>query len=532
MKMNKKLISLTIFGGLIFPMNAFALQKSETIYSTLNYKGDNIKTTVSNHLSFIDQSQIEDETELKNILNIGGIETFSLNGKKLTWNTQDKDIFYEGETEKKSPIEVSFKYFLNNEEKEVTDILGLSGKIKIQMTFSNKEEKKATINGHTETLYTPFVTTIGTILNSKNNKNISISNGKVVSTGSRHMVVGLASPGLYESIGLQEFKNLNEITIEYETTKFELNNIYIVSTPKLLESSDLEIFDKMDDLYMNVSELQKNMNTLEKGILELSSGIEKINNGSSELVSSLKAAAEGAKKVQKGSGTLKNGLYEMTKALNIAKKELKKLDMSSFDSVDTLKGQNTNTINTLLKTTGMNLDQLKSFYEKYKLQSYKGSDEKMIALKNAYEMVVLLQTNNMALEKSTSTLKTLIAKLDSLISTSETAIGKLTSGSESLNSGIVTLKSGIDKIYAGSVTLNNGTKELVSGAKTLQNGAQKFNKQGIGTLSNYAYTLKNYSDKAEYLVNLSQEYNGFASNNSNQILFVSKVESAKLTYKK
>ena len=282
MKKNKILISLTLAGTLLLPMNVFALQKNETIYSTLNYKGEMTKTTVSNHLSFLEKDTIEDETQLKNILNIGGNETFTLNGNQLSWNTQDKDIYYEGEIEKEGPIGISIRYFLNEEEKDAKEMVGLSGKVKIQMTFSNKEEHQVIIHGKNETIYTPFVSTVGTILNSKNNKNIFISNGKVVSTGNRHMIVGIASPGLYESMGLEEFKNFNEVIIEYETTKFELNTIYVVSTPKLLESSDLEIFDKMDNLYQNVSELQKNMNTLEKGIIELASGVEKINNGSSE----------------------------------------------------------------------------------------------------------------------------------------------------------------------------------------------------------------------------------------------------------
>ncbi len=532
MKKKNKIIGLSLATLLIVPNPVFALKKSETIYANLDYKGINTKTSVSNHLSFIDKNQLEDDSELKNILNIGGLETFTSNGTKLTWNTDQKDIYYTGDTESELPIDVSIKYFLNEEELDAKDILGSAGKIKIQISFKNKEEQTVTINGKRTTIYTPFVTTIGTIINSNANKDISVSNGKVVSTGNRNMVVGLASPGLYESLGLEEFKNLNQITIEYTTTKFELNNIYIVSTPKLLEKKDLEIFNKMDNLYSNVSELQKNMNILENGIIELANGITQINNGSTELVNSLKSAVDGTKNVKEGATSLHNGLKEISLSLKNAKKELENTDTSSIKSIETLKSQNNIAIEKLIATTKMSKEELTTAYETYNLKDYKGTDPNLLALKNAYEIIYLLETNNQALTTTTASINTLTKKLSTLINTLDSAIEKLEKGSSTLTSGITTLQSGIEKIYAGSKTLKSGTEALNKGATTLKSGAKEFNKQGIGTLSDYAYTLKTYSDKAEALVKLSEEYNGFASNNSDETIMIEKVEALKLNYRK
>lgn len=530
MKKINKILTLTIAGSFLLPIHASALQKRETIYSTLNPSGEKTKMTVSNHLSFLDQSKIEDETTLKNILNIGGNETFFVNGNRLTWNTQEKDIYYEGEIEKELPIRTTIRYYLNDEEKELKDILGTSGTIKIQIHFENLEKQTVNVNGKNTELSTPFVTTVGMMLNSNFNKNISITNGKVVGTGSRNILVGIASPGLYHSMGLEELKNFDDLSISFETIKFELPTIYLVSTPKLLSDADFNVFSKMDSLYSNISELQKNMNTLESGVLELSNGIASLNQGSKELMSSLKTLSTATKELQTGSVTLVNGLKEVLKSLKAVKEELSKVDTSSFSSLETLKNQNANAVKSLLASTGMSETDLKTAYDTYQLKSYKGTDANLLALKNAYELIFLLNTNTSALTKTESTIGTLQEKLNTLVTSLDSAISKLEAGSLKLSSSISELKVGVDKIYQGSITLNQGANALNTGAKTLCEGTSKFNKQGIGALKESAITLKNYSDKVEALTKLSEEYQGFGSNNSNQTLFVSKVDSVKLQY--
>ena len=47
---------------------------------------------------------LSDVSDLKDIKNVKGDETFSQNGDKLTWNTDDKDIYYQGTTTKDLPV--------------------------------------------------------------------------------------------------------------------------------------------------------------------------------------------------------------------------------------------------------------------------------------------------------------------------------------------------------------------------------------------------------------------------------------------
>ena len=240
-KINKIISGMLISSMLIAPVSTFALTKDEVE-----------KTVVNNHIFNLDKGEVNDDTELKKILNINGTEKFSKDGNLLTWNSTGKDIFYQGSSDKELPITVDVKYYLNGKEMSAKKMAGKKGEVKIRLSFKN--------NIYSNGLYTPFVVTMGTTLSNKENTNIEISNGKVVSTGKKSMAVALASPGLYESLGLDELKNLDEVVLSYKTTNFKLNNVYIISTPKLLSDADLSIFNKMDTLNSSLGLLQTNMN--------------------------------------------------------------------------------------------------------------------------------------------------------------------------------------------------------------------------------------------------------------------------------
>ena len=129
------------------PLTVLAYDKNETVYTNLKYDGSIEKITVSNHLSNLTDKDIEDETTLKDILNISGDESFYQNENKLTWkSSKSNEIFYQGVSEQATPIEVNVKYFLNGEETNYKDMEGKSGDIKIELNFTNRLEKYVVIN--------------------------------------------------------------------------------------------------------------------------------------------------------------------------------------------------------------------------------------------------------------------------------------------------------------------------------------------------------------------------------------------------
>lgn len=511
------------------PLSVNAMTKNEIIYSNMNYNGEFYKTIVNNHLTLDgEKEELEDETKLKNILNLNGKETYKLDGSKVTWQNLGKDIFYSGEIEKEQPIKTEVKYYLDGEETNPTDIAGKKGKIKIEFKFTNDLKNKVKVNGKYENLYTPFVVTMGTVIDNKVNSNITVTNGKAVDTGSRNMVVALASPGLYESLGIKELKDMDKITLEYETTNFSLSNVYIVATPKLIEEEDLKVFDEVDSVYNNVQKLQLNMDKLTEGAKSLDEGAAKLSNGAEALSKNIKIASESIKKIQNGSISLNKGIEDAIKKISKATASLNSNEtQKSIETLKCLKSQNTNAINTIVKKSGVSFEMLEAIYKQNNLKEYTGDNEQLKQVKEAYELITLLQGNNMAIDQTIKTSEETQKTLASLVQQLTNGLIKARDGSKELSEGLTKLNIGVSKIYDGSVELKEGTENLKDGTSTIKEGTAKLNKEGINKLSGYAKTIKGYSDKAEALVNLSKEYKGYASDNSDSTMFIYLIKSLK-----
>ena len=99
----------------------------------------------------------------------------------------------------------------------------------------------------------------------------------------------------------------------------------------------------------------------------------------------------------------------------------------------------------------------------------------------------------------------------------------LSAGSNKLSDGTNDLNNGLEKLYKGSTSLEEGTLKLSNGSIELRDGICKINKEGINKLTSYGNKLSNYSNSVEELVNLSKNYKGFASNNSDEVIFIYKL---------
>lgn len=532
MKKTKKWIYPLIISGLLLTpaFSANALIKKETVYTNLEYTGNLLKSSVSNHLFINSSDEIEDETELKNILNINGKETYTLHENQIIWKGNNKDIFYRGTLEKDLPIKVKLEYFLNDKMVDAKDILGKSGDIKIKIHFQNNEKNTVRVNGKNTTMYTPFVVTLGMILNSENNQDLEINNGKIVDSGTKNIVVGIASPGMYKNFGVEELKSLEDIIITYKTTNFKTTDIYMVATPKMLENTDFKIFDKMNNLSKNLDTLKTSIDTIEKGIKELESGSKTLANGNNEITTNLKIALDAVKKLEAGSKELKSSIDTAVSSLNKAAESIKNANINnSLAGLNSLKEKNKKAknalINTLTTKTNMDYQTLMNYY-KTTLINYNGTEENTIYLKINCELILLLDANETTYETLINKLTPLLKQVESLTSYL-TKINELQKGVNELNGGLNQVKNGLTKLYDGSKNLTNGANTLQKGVTTLSSGISKLNKEGITPLTKYGSTIKSYSNKTKTLVNLSKEYNGFSSNNTTNTTFVYKIEKAK-----
>ena len=183
-----------------------AVGKDETVYVKTDASGNTKDITVSDWLKNTDgTSSIQDASDLTDITNVKGDETYAQedNGDML-WTSDGSDIYYQGKSNGQLPVDVKITYYLDGQEIAPENLAGKSGKVKIRFDYTNNSKKTVKVNGKEEEIYTPFLMASAMILPGDNFKNVEVSNGKVISDGSNNSVVGIALPGLEDSLKLDE----------------------------------------------------------------------------------------------------------------------------------------------------------------------------------------------------------------------------------------------------------------------------------------------------------------------------------------
>ena len=307
---NKKMISglllFTITSYMTIPV--FAASKSETVYSNLDSNGKAYKTIVSTQLTNEDKSdEITDISNLLNIENTKGDETFKKEGNQIVWDSNGNNIYYKGESDKQLPVECKITYELNGEEISAEELKGKSGNVKIKINYTNNEKHIVSINGKQVTMYTPFIIVAGTKIDNAKNKNIQITNGKIVDNGESTLAVGIAMPGMQENIGISKSKIdiPEEIEISMETEDFEMGNIIAVVAVKGI---DEDLTSDLNSMYSQINELANASN-------EILAGANQLKEGTSELVSGVDQLKDGTGAAYAGSKQIKDEVEESTKNL-------------------------------------------------------------------------------------------------------------------------------------------------------------------------------------------------------------------------
>ena len=272
-KINKKKLAVGLVSLLVLmPTKSYALTKEETVFTKLNSDGTVNYSAVSESILNNKNIEIKDYSILENITNLNSNTSFTKDNNYLTWNTQGENILYSGVTNKELPVKVSVKYKLDGEELELKDMLGKSGKVEIIVNYKNLDKHVKNINGKNETIYTPFVVTMGTYLDNTINKDITVNNGKTVTSGSKTFITGVSIPGLSESLKISSIPNMSNVTISYETKEFSLNTMYFVIVPKIIDNNSLSELDKLNTLYGSVNKLQSNIDLINENSNKLASG--------------------------------------------------------------------------------------------------------------------------------------------------------------------------------------------------------------------------------------------------------------------
>ena len=302
------------------------VDKDETVYVFAKANGDVDNILVNETLKNRDKSAtIEDTTDLKDIVNVKGDETFTQNGNKITWDAAGNEISYQGTTDRQLPVTVKATYYLDGNEISPEDLAGKSGKVKIRLDYTSNETVTKDVNGKDEDISVPFVAVSGMVLGD-NFTNIQVTNGKYLTQGESNIVVGYAVPGLDSGVKDAakdldtEIPDYVEVSADVTDFSLDMTVTMLVNGSEMDYSGDLDLTD-LDDL---TEALSSAGNQLADGSGELSDGATQVSDGAGQL-------SDGAGQLASGAGTLADKMGDLTTGAGSLKEGMESLSSSSGD---------------------------------------------------------------------------------------------------------------------------------------------------------------------------------------------------------
>ncbi len=430
--------------------------KEETVYVLADSTGKERKTIVSDHLiNDGNKDTIEDASDLKDIENVKGDETFKQSGNKLTWQADGNDIYYQGTSTKEAPVSQTITYSLDGKEVKPEDLAGKSGKVTIRFDYTNNEKVKAKIAGKDEDVYVPFAAISGMVLDDSFS-NVKVTNGKVISDGKNNIVVGYALPGLKESLDVDDsdfdgdvsISDYVEVTADVENFSLDTTMTVVMNATNFISKdgdADLsEVDDLLDTLTDATDQLKDGSSDLADGVDTLKSKMGEFKDGVGTLKNGIKDYTDGASTLSTGIGTLKNG-------------------------VDTLVGS----VPTLINGIGTLKD---------------GSASAAKGASSLKDGAGTLKKGAKDVSTGANTLSNGVKDLSTGANTLSGGASDLSTGADTLSAGATSLSDGANTLSSGASSLNDGVqsiatnmKTLVSGAQSVSDGAAQLN-TGVGTL--------------------------------------------------
>ena len=288
--------------------------KDETVYVLAGADGTVQKIIVSDWIkNAMATDSLDDKTELSDIENIKGDESFTLGGdNSCVWDAQGNDIYYQGNIEKELPVQMSVCYTLDGQAIAPEALAGQSGHVTIRFDYQNMQYEEVLLDGKTEKIYVPFTMLTGMLLDTEVFRNVTVSNGKLINDGDRIAVVGIAFPGLQEDLAISKEKLdiPDYVEISADVENFEMGMTMTLATTELFGAIDSDKLD-LHELSDAMAELTDAMGQLMDGSSQLYDGLCTLLEKSGDLVSGINKLAEGAAQLKAGAESLDSGAAQL-----------------------------------------------------------------------------------------------------------------------------------------------------------------------------------------------------------------------------
>lgn len=562
-RVKKTVVSGLVVTSLIFGNSAFIqaeqVTKEESVYVNAGADGSVTGITVSDWLKNAGiNGTISDKSTLKDIQNVKGEETFEQNGEGLNWSAGSNDIYYQGTTDKELPVSVSLSYRLDGKEISPEELAGKSGKVEIQVKYTNHSSVRKKVNGEQEKMYTPFLMATGVILPTEKFTNVEVDHGRIVNEGSNNIVVGFGVPGMVESLDLSgetAEKFPSEFTVTADVSDFSLGNTITYASASIL--SDLEVDDDstLDDLEDDIEtlvdssgelvdgsktlsdklgelqdkfgeyadgekELNKGINDLATGGNKLAKGVKEYTAGVDSLANGTKDYVNGAKKITDGASQIYDAAKEMPGGYKEFSGGISKYTAGVDEIAEKMKtsglAQGAASVSAGISELNGNLEKLKESYDSYEtiiagiqaqagMTEDEGQKQALLAYAEALKKLSTGQKDSVtALAGATSEKSKLksgasqvsggIKQVADGISAVAAESSKLRAADGKMTTSIQTLTAKLKELSEGGAKLSKNDKKLLAGAKKILK-ATKSVKSGSSELIRGAAKLKKGSGK-------------------------------------
>ena len=302
--MSKKIIAmLTALVMILGCTGALAENtKHERVYVVAGADGSVKSITDSIRLENTDGlDELTDRTMLTDILNVGGNETFTLEGETLVWKANGKNVIYQGTSAKAPAVVPVVTLTLDGEEISAADLKEKTGEAVLTVTYRTEGQA-------------PALVLSALLLPEEGISDLKTENAAVLTEAERSVLVGWAVPNMDPSLQLPV-----SFSAVFHADHADLGWMMTFCSSDPLEAACRELDARIDG--MDPEALLKDVTALltalkdgadlpetEGMTKEIVGKINELNKGLKDLDASALQLAEGAQQVAEGSAALDTGL--------------------------------------------------------------------------------------------------------------------------------------------------------------------------------------------------------------------------------
>ena len=296
--------------------------KSEIVHAKAKPNGNIYETEVDVSLRNNHTETITDTTNLTDIRNTKGDETYTLEGNTLIWGNKGEDVSYNGKSEEPLPIQTTITYKLDGKDVTSEDLVNKSGNVEITYQFQNITDPVV-----------PFAVMTVLTLDIDEFSNVKVNHGKVISLDDSLIVLGYALPNIEEELNLKSLDLTDDIdeipssvTITCDTTNFTLDFSSIVFTNGLLKDEGNK--DSLKEITDSINDLQNATKDIVDGTGDLFDGVTSYQEYTGQFHEALIKLKDGSKNLKDALNTMNAQKSSLVQGISVLDTGISGVDSS------------------------------------------------------------------------------------------------------------------------------------------------------------------------------------------------------------